>query len=249
MPTLKGVFRGQPTPPDHHRGHAGRRPGEDRRGAARRGVTAAAGRGARRRGGGRRAAGDGSAGDPRRALLRGDERDRARARRRRLGVSRVRGRVGGLCAPLRETHREGPFTGRARDAGDRRLSRAAEPPRDRADPRRQRRRRRRGPRRARPDRRERPRERVRRDPLSHHAALRTHLRARVARRTPARRRPRRGRDRDPRAPRSSRREAPGANSRTWFACGESDSVSARSDSAQRNQIREFRAAATFPPWT
>ena len=53
-----------------------------------------------------------------------------------------------------------------------------------------------------------PRDRVRRDPLPHDAALRARLRARVARRAAARRRPRRRRDRDPRAARGGRREAP-----------------------------------------
>ena len=42
MPTLKGVSRGQPTPPDHHRGHARCRAGADGRGSARRGLAAAA---------------------------------------------------------------------------------------------------------------------------------------------------------------------------------------------------------------
>ena len=126
----------------------------------------------------------------------------------RLRVPRLRRRVRGLRAPLREAGREGPLAGGARDARDRRLPRAGHPPRGRAHPRRQRRRRDRRPRRARADRRRRPRERVRCDPLPHDAALRAHLRPRLARRAAARRRPRRRRDRDPRAPRSGRREAP-----------------------------------------
>src|SRR5581483_8868930 len=54
------------------------------------------------------------------------------------------------------------------------------------------------------DRRGRPRPGVRRDPLPDDAALRAHLRPRVARRAPARRRPRLGRRRDPPPPRGGR---------------------------------------------
>ena len=72
MPTLKGVSRGQPTPPDHHRGHARRRAGEGRRGAARRGLPAAACGGARCRRRGRRDARGRGARAPGRALLRGE---------------------------------------------------------------------------------------------------------------------------------------------------------------------------------
>ena len=59
------------------------------------------------------------------------------------------------------------------------------------------------------DRRRRPRRRVRRDPVPDDSALRTRLRARVARGAPAGRRSRCRRDADPRAPRNRRREAPG----------------------------------------
>ena len=208
MPTLKGVSRGQPTPPDHHRGHARRRAGADTRSPARRRLAAAPARGARRGRRGRPGAGRGGSRARRRAVLGGAGRHRPRARRRRLRIPGVGRGVRGVRAPLREADREGSLAGGARDARDRRLPRAALAAGDRAHPRRQRRRRRRRARRARARRRGRPRERVRCDPLSHDPALRADLRSRIARRTSAGRRPGRRRARDPRAARTGRREAP-----------------------------------------
>ena len=82
----------------------------------------------------------------------GAERDRARARRGRLGVPR-RARGGGrVRAALRAAGAAEPLAGRARDARDRRVPRPVLAARHRSDPRRRRRLRRGEPRRARADR-------------------------------------------------------------------------------------------------
>ena len=208
----KGVSRGQPTPPDHHRGHAGRRAG-----AVVEALLVVASQPLpveelRRRGRGRRLAveltpwSSWASATPRRragscsSTSPAAGRFARRPQRRMLARGCSRSRPRRACRKLHSRlSRSSPTSGRS-------------PARDRTDPRRQRRRRRRRPRRARADRRGRARERVRRDPLSHDVSLRARLRARVARRAAARRRPRRRRGRDPRAPRSGRREAPGLRS-------------------------------------
>ena len=132
------------------------------RGAARRRLGAAVARGARRRGGRRSGAGGGGAAARRRALRRGAQRDRARARRRRLGVPRRTRGGGRVRAPVRAAGAAEPLPGRARDARDRRVPRPVLAAGHRADPRRRGRLGRREPPRARPDRRggSRPRRRA-----------------------------------------------------------------------------------------
>ena len=98
-------------------------------------------------------AGRGGAGAPRRALRGGPQRDRARARRRRLRVPGLARGGRGLCPAVRAARRAGALAGRARDARGDRVPRPVHAARHRAHPRRRRGFGRRRPRRARPDRR------------------------------------------------------------------------------------------------
>ena len=72
-------------------------------------------------------------------VRRGPQRDRAGARGRRLGVSRVARGGRGVRAAVRAAGRARALGGGSRDAGDRRVPRAGEPPGDRAHARRGRR--------------------------------------------------------------------------------------------------------------
>ena len=121
-PPKRGVRNGPPAPPDHR--EPGRPARADRRGAARRRLAAAVGRGA-----GEAADDDAERIETALRLLaeryrRGPQRDRARARRRRLGVSRVARGGRGVRAAVRAAGGARALGGGSRDAGDRRLPRA-----------------------------------------------------------------------------------------------------------------------------
>ena len=120
----KGYPRGPFAPPDLHQHdcrHPHRRPRAHHRGASRRRLAAAHRRRADRGDRGRRGAHRDGDRAPARALRRGQERDRARARVGRLRVPRLARGGRRVRAPVRAARRTRPVAGGARDARDRRV--------------------------------------------------------------------------------------------------------------------------------